>query len=137
MNTLKSPKTYLLGVLVLLLLPAQLSFAQTIKQLETDVSIIGRYDDNIFLQADDEPDIPNSEKQSDYLITVRPNFDFQLRSEHTELGLIYTPSFVRYVQFNESTIGHRGNLSFRQDLSELFRFYINDTFIYSYDPISE
>ncbi|MBW2217386.1 MAG: hypothetical protein JRF34_09365, partial [Deltaproteobacteria bacterium] len=110
MNTLKSPKTYLLGVLALLLLSAQLTFAQTIKQLKTDVSVIGQYDDNIFLQEDRERN--NAEKQSDYLIKVRPGFDFRLLSEHTELGLRYTPTFVRYVQSNESSIRHRGNLSF-------------------------
>ena len=129
MNTLKNPKIYLLGVLVLILLPARLSIAQTVKQLNASISVIEEYDDNIFLSKNNE--------QSDYLTKVTPDFDFRLLSRHTELGLKYTPSFVRYAQFNESSFRHRGILSFNHELSEHFRFYLKDIFIYSDDPLSE
>ncbi len=129
MTTIKS-KAYIPLAFVLLVLPIQASYAQTHMDLTPSLSITEEYDDNIYLT--------NKNKISSYITMASPSLDFSLLSQHTQLVLEYTPTFVRYSEDNEdSTTRHSGILTFVRDLSEHFRFNLSNTYVKSDDPLEE
>ncbi len=129
MPTIKSVASLLL-IPILLLLSTQASYAQTHVELTTALSLKQEYDDNLDLDASNE--------QSDYVTMLSPSVSLSLLSQHTQLGLAYTPSFVWYTEESEdNTVRHSATLTFSHDLSEHLRFEFSDTYVKSDDPLEE
>ena len=117
-----------LFVFTLILLPAQMSLAQTHKEFTPTISIIEEYDDNIFLSDRNEI--------SSYITMVSPGFNFSFLAQHTQLELEYAPTFVWYSESSvDSEVRHEGSLTFGQDITEHIRFDLTDTYTQSDDPL--
>ncbi len=130
MTTIKSVNAYLLLILILLLLNTQASYSQTHMELTTSLSLSEEYDDNL--------DLDDSNEQSDYVTMLSPSVNFSLLSQHTQLGLEYTPSFVWYSEETEdNTVRHSARLTLSLELAERFRLDLSDTYVYSDDPLEE
>ena len=129
MNTLKSFKTCRIILFILILLPARVSFAQYHMELEPSLDIREEYDDNIFLS--------HANEKSDYVTRAMPKFDFNLLSQHTQLGLSYSPTFVWYARESDDVTRHTATLNFKHKPTEHFLFKFYDRYLYSDDPLEE
>jgi hypothetical protein len=116
--------------LLLLLVPAQVSFAKYNLELTPGISVSEVYDDNIYLRSTNE--------KSDYITAVSPWLSLNVLSEKNSLVLRYAPTFVWYDDENQNdTVRHLGTLTFAQDLTKHLRFDLTDTYLKSEEPIEE
>ncbi|RLB32701.1 MAG: hypothetical protein DRH12_19185, partial [Deltaproteobacteria bacterium] len=114
--------------MICILLTASIGNGQHHFEITPSISVSGEYDDNIYLDPDDEV--------SDYITTVRPRLSLALVTQHTRLEAAYSPSFVWYNDEDENnTTRHEGSLRCGQQLGRYLRLDISDTFIKSEEPL--
>jgi len=116
--------------IILVLFIASFAYAQYHFELTPSLTISEMYDDNIYLDPDNE--------KSDYLTMVSPGFNLDLVGHHTTLGLRYAPTFVWYAdETDNNTVRHAGTLTFGQDLGQYLRFDLSDIYTKSEEPLEE
>lgn len=114
--------------MICILLTASIGNGQHHFEITPSISVSGEYDDNIYLDPDDEV--------SDYITTVTPRLSLALVTQHTRLEAAYSPSFVWYNDEDENnTTRHEGSLRCGQQLGRYLRLDISDTFIKSEEPL--
>ena len=93
--------------------------------------VIGQaYDDNINLD--------NKNKRSDYITTVSPGINVSIDSTKNELTLEYSPTWVRYHKFDRNnTVRHNAKLNFRHRFSKHLKFDLNESFLESEEPFED
>ena len=119
-----------LGVVLLMLYSAQVSFAQYKFELTPGITVAETYDDNIFLEDDNE--------DSDYITELSPSLHLNILSQKTVLELEYFPTFVWYQDLDQNdTTRHTANIVFGHDHTEHLRFDLANTYLQSEDPLEE
>jgi hypothetical protein len=109
------------------LVPA-LSFARL--EFTPAISIGELYDDNI--------DLENTNKKTDWITTISPSINLNIISENGSLLFNYAPTIVRYKNQDQyNTLRHSGTLTFNENFSSHLRFNLTDTFTKSEDPIEQ
>ncbi len=112
-----------------LLFPCR-SSAQTRIEVTPMVSVSETYDDNL--------DLENTNKKSDFITTVTPGADLSVQSEKTNLALRYFPSFVRYADYDQyNSTRHSAGLNLGQSLTEYLKFDLTDSYLKSEDPLED
>lgn len=119
--------------LLLIFLPLALpplGLAQQEITLTPSISLSETYDDNIDLQ--------NENKKSDYITTASPAIALGMESEQSHLALTYSPSFVWYSKNDDNnTVRHSGNVTYDRDVAEHLTFRLTDTYLKSEDPLEQ
>lgn len=96
--------------------------------LTPSISVSETYDDNIYLDPQNE--------QSDYITAVSPGIALDMKKSRSELVLSYVPSFVFYGKNSEeNTTRHLGNITYRQDIEQHWKFQLTDTYVRSEEPL--
>jgi hypothetical protein len=99
-------------------------------EITPTISISELYDDNINLS--------NNDLKADWITTLSPNINVNIRSEKNKFLFSYTPAFVRYKNRNQSnTINHFGMIEFNGNLTSRLRFFLEDNYRVSDDPIEQ
>jgi hypothetical protein len=94
------------------------------------ISVSETYDDNI--------DLEDTNRKSDYITAVTPGADLTVQSEKTNFSLRYFPSLVRYADHDDNnTTRHSAGLKLGQALTEQLRFDLTDTYLKSEDPLED
>ncbi|MFH1490855.1 MAG: outer membrane beta-barrel protein, partial [Pseudomonadota bacterium] len=118
---------FLIGAILVFPHPAS---AQYQYELTPSISVSEVYDDNV--------NLANSDKASDYMTTVTPNVNLDIRSQKGNLTFRYAPTIVRYrTEDQNNTVRHSGAVTLGQDIGEYLRLDLTDTFLRSEDPLTE
>ncbi|MDY6878777.1 MAG: outer membrane beta-barrel protein [Thermodesulfobacteriota bacterium] len=116
--------------LMMILLCSSAVSAQYHFELTPAISVSEEYDDNLYLESDNEV--------SDYITSVSPGITLSVLSQNTLLDLAYSPTFVWYEDEDENdTVRHSATLTFSQHLSEHVTFDLSDTYLKSEDPLED
>ena len=114
--------------IILILLIAVPSFSAQIN-FTPRLSAGVEYTDNLFLS--------DIEKESDWITSATPGFIFDISGQKAGFGLSYDPSYNWYSRYDENNgWEHAGDILGWGQLSRNTRLEIQDTFIYTRDPIS-
>lgn len=122
-------------VIVILVLISGLSFtdiadATMRKTLTPRISIQEQYDDNIYLEPEDE--------NSDWITLVSPGISLSLEGPDTTMNLDYEAGFSFYQDDTDmNSTRHQARAAWDQDLTQHLGFHLSDTFVRSEDPIVE
>jgi hypothetical protein len=93
------------------------------------ISVGTEYTDNLFLE--------DSSEESEYITTISPSFDAQIRGKKGGAKILYAPSYAFYDDYDEfDHWRHRARLSGWANLSKNTRINVNDYFLYTEDPLS-
>jgi len=96
--------------------------------LTPSISVSETYDDNIYLDPQNE--------RSDYITALSPGIALDMKKSRSELVLSYVPSFVFYGKNSEeNTTRHLGNITYRQDIEQRWKFQLTDTYVRSEEPL--
>ena len=102
----------LIMLLILFLIPTY-AYSQNRIEFTPSISVRQLYDDNIDLDRDTE------NVRSDWITSISPAFDLNITGRTTNFNLGYSPSFVRYRDYdNNDTTRHAANLAWNQQLTE-------------------
>ena len=116
-------------LLSFLLFPC-LADAQTRIEVTPMISVSETYDDNI--------DLENTNKKSDFITTVSPGIVLAVTSQNTNLSLQYVPSFEWYADYDEyNSTSHSAGLSLSQALTEYLSFDLIDSYLNTEDPLED
>jgi hypothetical protein len=129
---MKFQSKYLIGILLLGIIFSftKIAEAKYRSEFTPAISIGVLYDDNI--------DLENTNKKSDWITTVSPSISLNMISENSSLLFNYWPTIVRYKNQDQyNTLRHAGTLTFNDNFSRQFRFDLTDTFVKSEDPIEQ
>jgi hypothetical protein len=97
--------------------------------LTPSLSVSEVYDDNIFLNPNDDL------AQSDYITSVTPGIALDVQTPRHWLLLSYAPSFVWYHRNSDNdTVRHFGSIAYHQEVTPNWRFDFKDTYVRSEDP---
>ncbi len=122
-------KTYYFTLICILLFPFS-SAAGFQATFTPRLSITEEYSDNIFLADEDEDD--------DFITTISAGFTAGLTGKFSGLNLSYDPSYAFYDEFTENdTLRHSAQLSSWTNISRNTRLELNDSFLFTEDPLSE
>ena len=93
--------------------------------------VVGQeYDDNINLD--------NKNKKSDYITTISPGISIIIDSTKNGLNLEYSPTWVRYHKFDRNnTVRHNAELNFWHRFSKHLKFDLNESFLESEEPFED
>jgi hypothetical protein len=106
------------------------AWAQSQIELIPTVSVNETYDDNI--------NLTNTDKTSDFITAVSPGMTLNVLSQRTKLGLTYDPSFVWYADHSENnTVRQLANANWDQQLSQYLSLNLTDSYINSEDPLQD
>ena len=100
------------------------------KTLTPRISIQEQYDDNIYLEPENE--------DSDWITVVSPGISLDLETPDTTMNLDYEAGFSFYQDdTNMNSTRHQGRVAWDQRLTRYLTLNISDTFVRSEDPIWE
>jgi hypothetical protein len=106
------------------------ALAQRQIELIPAISVSETYDDNI--------NLTNTNKESDYITTATPALTLNVLTQNTKLGISYAPSFVWYADYTENdTTRHLANANWEQQLTQHLNFRLADTYLNSEDPLQD
>ncbi len=120
---------FLLGVLVLLLAtwPASAAVEQ---HLKVSVSTGAEYDDNIYLDPDDEEDDVN--------FTITPSINWLASVEHASLSVTYTPGINSYIDDSSNNyISHDLSAVVDYQPFQYLALQIREHYLHSEDPLDD
>ena len=104
--------------------------AQYQYELTPSISFSETYDDNV--------NLTDTGKKADFMTTVSPGVNLDVRSEKGTLTLKYAPAISRYRKEDQNnTIRHSGSIVFGQDIGEYLRLDLTDAYQQSEDPLAE
>jgi hypothetical protein len=111
------------SLLLLILSFPGISLAQYHLEVTPFITTGEEYNDNLFLDK--------TNKESDYITTVSPGFNLNFLSQHTTLGLSYSPTFVWYAKNSDLNPPPRqsASLTLGQELSQHWTLNLSDSYL--------
>jgi hypothetical protein len=99
-------------------------------EVTPSISIAENYDDNI--------DLTKNNLKSDWITSISPKVDLNIKSETSKISLSYAPILIRYKNEDQrNTIGHSGTLIIGGNLSNKLLYEFEETYLMSDDPIEQ